>query len=490
MTSKAADVIAWIEKHLRYPSGPAVGERVALLDHERDFITGALGESITEAALSMPRGNSKTGLCSMIGAAAIAPGGPLVVEGGQVAIVASSVEQGRPNFDDILYHVRTAATEEKLRKDLKISDSFTGMAINNLPQRARLRVMGSDPKRAHGLRLSLGLLDEPAQWISTAGRDNKMFAAIRTALGKIPGGRLIALGTRPEQDGHWFQRLLENDAPHVHAVTFAAPPDTPDDALADVWLACNPLATANATLRDTIEREAGDLSTEPLRSSFRALRLNLGTPDTASGRRLVADREWLHVERGGSGRTGGFVLGVDLGSRSALSAVAAAWGGGGIDVMGLLGSRAEAIPVEDERLSRSASPVPSVEELLFAVRARWGDPVQVVADNYRSDELATSCQAFGWPLELRHTPEAAHAALVAWDATLADLILPDSPLLDWCVAGARVVKSSAGLKLARDTEGGRSSAHRDDPVAALIPAVAARVRLLSEPGPVTTVRML
>ena len=38
----------------------------------------------------------------------------------------------------------------------------------------------------------------------------KMIAALRTGLGKTPGSRLIALGTRPADELHWFARLLES----------------------------------------------------------------------------------------------------------------------------------------------------------------------------------------------------------------------------------------------------------------------------------------
>jgi len=31
-----------------------------------------------------------------------------------------------------------------------------------------------------------------------------------TGLGKIPDGRLIALGTRPADDSHWFARMLKD----------------------------------------------------------------------------------------------------------------------------------------------------------------------------------------------------------------------------------------------------------------------------------------
>ena len=47
---------------------------------------------------------------------------------------------------------------------------------------ARVRCIGSDPRRAHGLAPVLVLADEPAQWPDTTGE--RMVAALRTAAGK------------------------------------------------------------------------------------------------------------------------------------------------------------------------------------------------------------------------------------------------------------------------------------------------------------------
>ena len=85
-----------------------------------------------------------------------------------------------------------------------------------------IRAIGGDPKTAHGLRPALALLDEPAQW--EPARSDKMLAAIRTGLGKVPGSRLIALGTRPLGD-HWFAEMLREAAySQVHAAGEDDPP--------------------------------------------------------------------------------------------------------------------------------------------------------------------------------------------------------------------------------------------------------------------------
>ena len=93
----------------------------------------------------------------------------------------------------------------------------------------------SDPKRAHGLRPYLVLYDEPAQ--VEPGSAEAMIAALRTGLGKTPGSRLIALGTRPADPSHWFATMLRTAA---YAQTHAASTDDPPFK-ASTWAKAKPL---------------------------------------------------------------------------------------------------------------------------------------------------------------------------------------------------------------------------------------------------------
>ena len=57
--------------------------------------------------------------------------------------------------------------------------------IENRSNKAVVKCLGSDPARAHGLAPILVICDEMAQWEGT--KVDKMFSALRTAMGKIPG---------------------------------------------------------------------------------------------------------------------------------------------------------------------------------------------------------------------------------------------------------------------------------------------------------------
>ena len=85
--------------------------------------------------------------------------------------------------------------------------------VENRETGARVRVLGSDPRRAHGLAPCLILADEPAQW--DPNKSDRMLAALRTAAGKQPSCKFVAIGTKPAQDEHWFSRMLTGGADHA-----------------------------------------------------------------------------------------------------------------------------------------------------------------------------------------------------------------------------------------------------------------------------------
>ena len=153
-------------------------------------------------------GRARTTLIAGIATAAIAPGGPLVQRRGEVDIVASSFEQAKIDFFDVLAFLEPWREKDAAR--WRVQEYGNRAIVEDKKTGAKVRALGSDPRRAHGLRPALAILDEPSQWpTSTSGR---MFAALNTSLGKVPGSRLIALGTRPEDAAHWFEALLEGGA--------------------------------------------------------------------------------------------------------------------------------------------------------------------------------------------------------------------------------------------------------------------------------------
>ena len=137
-----------------------------------------------------------------------------------------------------------------------------------------MKAIGSDPRWAHGLAPVLVLADEPAQWLeSTSG---KMLVVLETAMGKIPGSRMIALGTQPALAGHWFARWLNGDADYrqSHIANPLAPPFQ-----RRTWLKANPSLPYMPGLELTIRKQARKARTsDDALAAFRALRLNCWQP--------------------------------------------------------------------------------------------------------------------------------------------------------------------------------------------------------------------
>ena len=149
------------------------------------------------------------------------PVGPLTGRRFEVICCAASFEQSLVIFEDVLAFLG-GRYDLGDRAEWRRQDSANRATLECRASGARVRCIGSDPSNAHGLRPRLVLADEPTQWPpATAPR---MIAPLRTGLGKVPGGKLIALGTRPADEAHWFARLLRT-APY--AQSHAARPDDP-----------------------------------------------------------------------------------------------------------------------------------------------------------------------------------------------------------------------------------------------------------------------
>ena len=121
---------------------------------------GALAPGVEESALSVARGNGKTTLVAALGCAAL--DGPLAVQRGETVIVASSFDQARVAFEHILAFMDPIIESDRNR--WRIQDSANRATVTDRNTGARVRVLGSDPARAHGLAPVLVIADEPAQW--------------------------------------------------------------------------------------------------------------------------------------------------------------------------------------------------------------------------------------------------------------------------------------------------------------------------------------
>ena len=275
-----------------------------MLPWQRRFLRGAFAPDATTAALTVARGNGKSTLVAGIAAATLgrAAGGAAGRSddrGVEFFMQATICFEHVVEFMGDKLKDRTRWRVWQSGQLAKIQCKLTGASV---------RCLGSDPKRAHGLAPSLVLADEPAQWPTSTG--DRMLAALRTAAGKQPDSRFIALGTRPAAHDHWFSRMLAGGADYAQA--HAAGDDDPPFQRR-TWAKANPSLDHMPDLERTIRKEAVEARSDEMAfPQFRALRLNGGTSDSVEAL-LLEVGTWLSLE-GDADRRGPCLWGLDLGT--------------------------------------------------------------------------------------------------------------------------------------------------------------------------------
>ena len=444
----------------------------------------------------MARGNGKTTLVAALAVAALA--GPLATARGETVIVASSFDQAKISYEHVL-----AFLADLIDKDpATMADSGQcepghdrrpedGGACQSARQRP--------PQSPWPRTRVLVVCDEPAQWPENTSE--KMIAALRTSLGKIDGGRLIALGTRPAASEHWFEKLLTGGADYsqVHAARDADPVFH-----SRTWDRANPSLPYMPTLRAVIRREAEKARKDPaVLPAFRALRLNQGTHDVQRSA-LLAAGTWESIE-GIAEASGPVCWAADLGTTAAMSAVAAYWPDTGrLEVLA-------AFPSEPSLASRglrdgvgalyldlsrrgelivTPGRVVNVETLLREAMGRFGPPDAVAADRWREGELKDGLDLAGVPQAAfvsrgQGFKDGAEDVRSFRKSCLTGRVTPVESLLTAqrpCGKRSPISDPAGNEKLSKNTEGGRRSRARDDAAAAAILAVAVGSRA-PEPEP-------
>ena len=484
VSSTATELIRHIEG-LELVGGDHDGKLFEVLGWQRRFIRGVWGRGKGgDAGLSVGRGNGKSALVAGIACAVVDPDGPLHRRRGEVTIVASSFNQARIIFEDAQAFLGAKLLD---KNEWRVQDSQNNAIIQHRASGARIRCLGSDPRRLHGIRPLLALCDEPAQW--EAAKSDRAFAAIRTSLGKVAGSRLVALGTKPAAKTHWFSTLL---ATASYAQVHAAAKDASPFHVA-TWRRANPSLDHLPSLREALQDEADKARMDPAAlQSFRALRLNMGVGETMESYLVTLER-WEAAE-GEAEPSGAPVWGVDLGGSAASSCVAAYWSTTGLlRVLGAfpaepslterglqdgVGSLYQICADRGELLQLGGEAV-DWAELFREARRRFGAPSAIACDRWRVDSLRDAAKAAG----VRRCPvvergqgfrDGAEDVRQFKRALLEHRVTPErSLLLASAVSEARLlIDPAANQKLAKGSEGGRRAVARDDAAAAAILAVA------------------
>ena len=474
--------------------GDLLGQPFKVLPYQRKFLAGAFAPGVMRAGFSAARGSGKTGLSSALALAAVRPAGSLHKAGGEVILIASAFAQARLGFEAVKASLGLMGEAG----DYRILDQQNMALIQHKETGARLRVLGADAKRAHGLRFNLAVCDEPAQW---GVRGELLASAVKTALGKRKGARAVFLGTRPASDSHFFARLLAENDPSVFSLTFAAGPDD-DPFKVSTWRKANPGLSYGLPDIEVLRAEARMARRDPGElATFRALRLNGGTSEVE--RPMLIDAEsWRRVEADTlPERDGPCVWGVDLGGTAAFSAAAGFWPKTGrLEGFVSCGSiptlreraLADGLPGVYEQMERAGELVQlggrvvPVGAFLGECVRRFGRPVSLAADRWREGELTDGCRESGLSLPVptwrgqgwrdQSQDVRSFRAAVLEGQVSAPVSLAMRAAFSECVT---VTDGASNAKIAKNSESGRRKRGRDDLAVAICLAVAEGVRWLA-----------
>ena len=483
-------------ERLTIGQGSRFGESMTLFPWERRFLNGAFAPGVSDACLTISRGNGKSTFLAGILTCGLGDG-PLVEPGADIVMTASSFEQGRICFGHLKWFMGDKLDETlpgSKKRRYRVQDSANRAMITDQVTRARVVVTGSDPRRLHGLAPKLVLGDELAQW----PHPHRMLAALETSLGKIPGGRCLWIGTRAEDPEHPFEVLLRSaDYSQVHSV----PKDRDEKTLfwKSTWTIANPSARFLPDLVKSIRKHAKRAKEDASAlASYKSLRLNQGVSDVANRDLLCDPMVWKSaLDSDCPPMEGDYALGVDLGGSSAFSALAACWPNGRLDTVCAIGGipsikeRARKHGVGElytsavrsgELLVEGGKRIPSIPNLFDVALERWGEPAVVVTDPWRLAELEDKLD--GHPiwrsirLSLRRQGfKDGGQAVRAWKhALMANGVHPVPParMLTRALGEAVTIADPAGnQKLAKNTQGGRRKNAKDDLAAASLLAVEA-----------------
>ena len=104
---------AWLGK-LTLSGGDLDGQPFTVWPWERRFLLGTFGQP-GNAALSLGRGNGKSAFCAALAAAVVCPGAPLHGTRREVVCVASSFQQARVIFEDVLTRIHRRTPMDGVR---------------------------------------------------------------------------------------------------------------------------------------------------------------------------------------------------------------------------------------------------------------------------------------------------------------------------------------------------------------------------------------
>ena len=438
------------------PKSYALRAMPGILPFQRAWLGAAFASDIDLGALSAARGSGKSTLAGWVAACAISPQGALHAPSGAVLIVAPTTSQGR----EVLLAARGFLEGVP---DLRWRDSASGIGVRHVPTAAECRILAASSTSLLGFGAHAGVIvfDE----VGAAGSKGRaVFDALITGLGKRPGQRLIALGTRsPSGPADWWPKWLAATAgqSRTHVDVLEGDPEAWRDPAQAVL--ANPLA-AGEPLASVLARERAEAESDPAAlARYRAYRLNHASDPIAA--RVFSASELLTVcARPAPPREGAPVLSLDAGGLLSWSSGCAIWASGRIELWAIAGPGSSVMLTEADGLFTGPSEVPPVESILARVANFPEPPSLVVGDPHRFAELQAWARSRGVRCGLR----GGRSSNLVGDVQAARRLLLDdgaafalgAPLLQLAAAEVSLTGDGRGLR--------KTGQGRDDPLRALL----------------------
>lgn len=377
-----------------------------------------------------------------------------------------------------------------------------------------LTIVGAAARRLVGAKFDVALADEPIAWSGGVGKTasriaaERAFGALVTSLGKMPGSRLLVVGTRSPDREHFFNRCLSAPPRSGRAMVWTAARRHGWDS-GHAYLAANPSLRSGRFehLRRAIRDEREWARKDPERKrGYEAYRLNRAVAAVTEQRLLPAD-VWTQTEGDSAGAVltdpepGFAVWGVDA-ATTGLAAVACArlapdkWTLA-VDAFGAVGGSPDlATRGQNEgvgtwyadcsargELVTVGERVVDLAAMLREAVTRWGYPAAIVSDGYRRPAVIEAMQAAGIGAQAIRRRSGGEDGAQDTDTfrrwcLMGRVKRPANLLLSTAVAEARLVEVGRFRRLARGGEAGRRRHARDDAAAAAILAVSTLARNL------------
>lgn len=458
--TRAARIIEFIERYCVTPEGASVGKPMVLAEFQKQFIRDVYDNpaGTRRAILSVSRKNGKSGLIAGLLLAHLV--GPEAKQNAQIASGALSKEQASLIF---ALASKMVQLSPKLSSLVKIIPS--GKRLIGLPLNVEYKALAADGKTAHGLSLSLALLDEIGQ---VRGPQSDFIDAITTSQGAHAEPLLIAISTQASSDAdlfsQWITDAQTSQDPRIVCHLYAAPEgcDLMDES---AWKAANPALGLFRSLDDLREQMTQARRMPSAENSARNLLLNQRVSTFSP---FISPDVWKACGKGELSSSlfdGPVFAGLDLSARTDLTALVLV-----SQVDGVWQVQAHFWTPEQglqDRARRDRAPYDvwhrqgilrttpgasvDLEHVAADMLEIFADmDVQAIAfDRWRIDQLRRELDRMGAELPLVEFGQGFQSFSPALDVLEAELLNGriahgGNPLLTWCAANAVTAKDPAG----------------------------------------------